>query len=88
MEYREIAGELGRTRARVAGLKQVLRALEGGSARVVVLAQDADGPIRARVRGRCEALGVPCVEGPAMRELGPACRLDVPTAVACLIHNP
>ncbi len=86
MNYQDMEQDLGRPRARLAGLKQVLRAVEDGSARAVVLARDVDEPIRARVRERCEAADVPCVEGPSMQELGQTCRLDVATAVACLLR--
>jgi large subunit ribosomal protein L7A len=69
----------------MAGLKQVLRALEDGKVEAVALAEDADDHIRRRVRARCDALGVPCADAPTMHELGTACKLDVGTAVACVL---
>jgi large subunit ribosomal protein L7A len=87
MEYDEIVKILSRPKARLAGLKQVQRAMEAGKAAVVVLADDADDHIRRRVRARCQELGVQCVEGPVMSELGAICRLDVGAAVACVIKE-
>jgi large subunit ribosomal protein L7A len=87
MEYDDIMKALSRPKSRLAGLKQVLRAMESGKAAAVVLADDADDHIRRRVRSRCEALGVPCHEGPVMSELGSQCRLDVGTAVACILKD-
>jgi large subunit ribosomal protein L7A len=87
MEYDDIVKSLSRQKNRLAGLKQVLRALEAGKAEAVVLADDADDHIRRMVRGRCDTAGVPCYEGPVMAELGSLCRLDVGTAVACVLKD-
>lgn len=87
MEYDEIVKTLSRQKNRLAGLKQVLRALEDGRAEAVVLADDADDHIRRRVRSQCQTKGVPCHDGPMMAELGSMCRLDVGTAVACVLKN-
>ena len=87
MEYESIVKNLSQQRGRIAGLKQVLRALEGGKAAVVILADDADDHIRRKVKAQCAAHGVPCVEGPLMAELGAACKLQVGTAVACMIKD-
>jgi large subunit ribosomal protein L7A len=87
MDYDEIVKILPKPKARLAGLKQVQRALETGRAAAVVLADDADDHIRRRVRARCEELGVPCFDGPTMAELGALCRLDVGAAVACVLKD-
>lgn len=87
MEYEEIVKTLSRQKSRLAGLKQVLRALDDGRAAAVVLADDADDHIRRTVLSRCEAAGVPCHDGPVMAELGMLCRLDVGTAVACVLRD-
>ena len=87
MEYECIVKTLSQQRSRVAGLKQVLRMLESGKAAVVVVADDADDHIRRKVLSQCAAHGVKCVEGPLMAELGAACRLQVGTAVACVIKE-
>jgi large subunit ribosomal protein L7A len=87
MEYDEIVKLLSKPKSRLAGLKQVLRALEAGRAAAVVLADDADDHIRRRVRSRCVELGIQCFDGPAMAELGALCRLDVGAAVACVLKE-
>lgn len=87
MDYDELIKTLSREKRRLAGLKQVLRALECGKAAVVVLADDADDHIRRRVMSLCQAHGVPCEDGPTMSELGLHCRLDVGTAVACVLKD-
>lgn len=87
MENDDILKMLSRPKNRLAGLKQVLRALENGKAEAVVLADDADDHIRRRVKSLCQTQGVPCVDGPTMGELGRLCRLDVGTAVACTLRD-
>ncbi len=86
MENAEIFIALTRQKHRLAGLKQVARALESGKAESVVLADDADDHIRRKVRLLCQQQGVLCVDGPAMADLGRMCRLDVGTAVACVLR--
>jgi large subunit ribosomal protein L7A len=87
MEYEDIVKILPKPKARMAGLKQVQRALDAGKAAAVVLADDADDHIRRRIRARCLELGVQCLDGPTMAELGTLCRLDVGAAVACVLKN-
>jgi len=87
MEYDDIVKALSHPKSRMAGLKQVMRALEDGKVEAVALAEDADDHIRRRVRSRCVALGVPCADAPTMYELGTVCRLDVGTAVACVLKT-
>jgi large subunit ribosomal protein L7A len=87
MEYDEIVKILPKPKARLAGLKQVQRALDAGTAAAVVLADDADDHIRRRIRARCQEMCVQCVDGPPMAELGALCRLDVGAAVACVLKE-
>jgi large subunit ribosomal protein L7A len=87
MEYDEIVKILSKPKARLAGLKQVQRALEAGKAAVVMLADNADDHIRRRITARCEELGIQCADGPSMAELGALCRLDVGAAVACIVKE-
>lgn len=87
MKYDDLIRTLSRPKSRLAGLKQVLRALEAGRVEAVVLADDADDHICRRIRSRCEALGVECHDGPVMSELGALCHLDVGTAVACVLKD-
>lgn len=62
---------------RIAGLKQVLKALEAGRLERVYLARDAQAHLAARVEQACVKAGVECVDVASMRELGTACGIDV-----------
>lgn len=82
MDYRAIANtpksEL------VVGFKQVLKGIEEGTARCVVVASDSDSFIIERVTERAKFYGVQIVECPTRAELGRLCRVDVPTATALI----
>ena len=70
---------------RVAGAKQVRRALNDGRAAKLFLAADADPRVTdplARLAGEKE---VPAEEVPTMKQLGAACSLAVGCAVAALL---
>ena len=87
MEYDEIAKILTQPQRRVAGLKQVQRAVEQGKVRWVVLAQDADESIRREVQTFCAEHAAPCIAGPDKAALGATCRLQVATAVAAILKE-
>ena len=70
---------------KVAGAKQVRRALNDGRAAKLFLAADADPRVTdplARLAGEKE---VPAEEVPTMKQLGAACSLSVGCAVAALL---
>lgn len=71
---------------RAVGTKQVIRAVEGGQAACVYLANDADSHIRQKIMAACQAAGVPVEEVSSMQELGKACRIQVGAATACLMY--
>ena len=62
--------ELQNAEKRVVGTKQVLRALNGGTAARVFLAKDADGFIYHRVNALCEETKTPVTMVDTMQELG------------------
>ncbi len=68
--------------ARVAGVKQVRRALTGGVAKKLFLAADADPGITAPLEELARAAGVPVERAESMRALGRACGIAVGAAVA------
>ena len=70
---------------KVVGAKQTRRALSGGQARAVYLAEDADPRVTEAIRELCQERGVPVCDVPTMRELGQACGIAVGAAVAALI---
>jgi len=77
--------------ARVAGVKQTLRALtatdRNGGVQTLFTARDADPFVTRRVIGMAGEKGVPVVEADSMRALGAACGLQVGAAVAAVLKT-
>ena len=71
-------------RSKVAGGKQVRRAVSGGSARRVFLARDAGPKITEPLEELCAQRGVPVEWVPSMKELGAACGIAVGSAAAAI----
>ncbi len=71
--------------ARLAGVKQTVRALESGRAARVFLALDADPRITEPVEKLAEEKGVPVEKVAHMKELGRSCGIRVGSAVAALL---
>lgn len=71
--------------ARVAGVKQTRRAIEDGRAARVFLAEDADPRVTGPVEELCAQRDIPVERVPQMRDLGAACGIAVPSAVAALL---
>ena len=69
---------------KVVGAKQTRRALIGGKAVAVYLANDADPQVTDAVRNLCVEHDVPVFDVPSMKELGHACGIAVGAAVAAL----
>ena len=68
----------------VVGFKQVLKGIEEGTARCVVVASDSDSFIYEKVCETAKFYSVPIAECPSKAELGRLCRIDVPTATALI----
>ena len=71
---------------KVVGAKQTKRALTGGKAVAVYLAEDADPRVTDAIRELSEQCSVPVHDVPSMKELGRACGIAVGAAVAAEIH--
>ncbi len=71
---------------KVVGAKQTKRAIAGGNAVAVYLADDADPRVTDAIRDLCVECGVAVYDVPAMKELGLACGIAVGAAVAALIR--
>ncbi len=71
---------------KVVGVKQTLKALQKGQARVVYIAQDADRKLLEPIIEQCSKLGIPIVPVGTMTDLGRACLIDVGAAVASIIE--
>ena len=74
------------TANKVVGAKQVKRALSDGRAGKVFLAADADPRVTEPVEQLCAECGVPVERVPLMKDLGSACGISVPSAVAALLR--
>ena len=70
---------------KVAGVKQVRRALQGGRARELFLAKDADPALTEPLAQLAGQQGVQTQWVDTMRELGRACGIAVGAAVAALL---
>lgn len=71
----------------VVGLKQTKKAIESNRASLVFVAEDADGYVVYPLKQLCEEKSVEIVQVPSMKELGKACHIDVPTAVAAIVKD-
>ena len=72
---------------KVVGLKQTLRAIREKTATTVFLAKDASPDIYDRVVDLCSVDGVKIVYADTMKQLGSACKIDVPSAVAAVLKS-
>ncbi len=82
-------GKMERIKANphVVGLKQTKKTIEANKAHLVFIAQDADGYMVAPLEKLCEENSVEIVYVDSMKELGRACHIEVPTAVATIVKN-
>ena len=67
------------------GLNQTKKAVNGGRAKKVYAANDADELFLLQIKRMCENKSVPVDEGATMSELGLACNIDVDCAVCAII---
>ena len=65
---------------RVVGTKQVLRGIDEGTLRCVVVASDADEFITSKVKAEAQARNVAVIECPSRLELGKACGVKIGAA--------
>jgi len=78
---------LEQDRQRIAGTKQVLRAIRSNRADCVYLAEDADAFLRMQVQQACEQAGIVPVAVESMKQLGALCKIQVGAAVACTLKT-
>ncbi len=74
-----------KTGPKVVGIKQVLRALNEGSALHVFAAEDAEARVVRPVTELCRECGVPLETVPTMTALGAACGISVGASAAALL---
>lgn len=74
-----------KTESKVVGMKQTLKALEKGTAKVVYVAEDADEHMVRQVIDLAEDQAVPVITVETMVQLGQECNIEVRTATAATI---
>ncbi|WP_276358230.1 ribosomal L7Ae/L30e/S12e/Gadd45 family protein [Cohnella caldifontis] len=80
------ASNSGRSEGKVViGTKQTMKAVELGKAAEVMVAQDADPRMVARIVQLCSQRGVKLTRVDTMRSLGKTCGIDVGAAMAALV---
>ena len=76
-----------KTERKVVGVKQSRKAVEGGLARAVFLAEDADPQVTDPMEETARRHQVPVERVSSMKELGAACGISVGAAVAVLLNG-
>ncbi len=74
-----------KTPNKLVGIKQLRKALEAGGVKKVFIAENADPYLTAPLEDRCIALMIPVEPVPTMKQLGTACGISVPAAVAAIL---
>lgn len=68
------------------GVKQTVKAIEKGSAKVVFVAKDAEERVVGKVIELCNKRSIEIKYVDTMKMLGKACNIDVGAAVACTLE--
>jgi len=72
---------------RIVGTKQVIKAAETGTAiRCVIVAQDADDHVKARIMDTCSRFNIDAEVTSSMTELGVLCGIDVGAACVAVLE--
>ena len=71
---------------KVAGTKQVLRALKAGELKRIYVANDIDTFLFQKITRTAEAAGLATVRVESSLELGRACGLEIPAACAGILR--
>lgn len=69
------------------GIKQSLRAIESGTAKIVYIARDADEKVVNSIKESSGSNSLEIVYVDNMKQLGKACGIEVGAAVACLLKG-
>ena len=70
---------------KIVGLKQVVNSIENKNAKKVFLAKDVAPDIYDKIVDLCKSNNVEIEFADTMKQLGNACKIDVPAAVAAII---
>lgn len=77
-------GDVPQARRILVGAKQLKKAILGGSARQVFLAEDADPAVTEPLEGLCRQYGIPYSYVRSKQDLGRACHIEVGAAAAAI----
>ena len=69
---------------KIVGFKQVVNTIEKGSAKKVFLAKDVSPDIYDHILNLCKVNEIPVEFTDTRKQLGNACKIDVPAAVAAI----
>lgn len=67
------------------GIKQSLKAVENGTAKIVYIAEDADEKVKNSIKNAIGNRPLEVFHVDTMKQLGKACGIEVGAAVACLL---
>jgi len=84
-EGERMLSELECASNKVVGTKQVLKALEGNTAKKVFVAEDIDPDLRAKLINAASAANCDLCSIQSMKELGKACGIQVGAAAAAIL---
>ena len=70
---------------KIVGLKQVVNSIEKGNAKKVFLAKDVAPDIYDNILNLCKVNEIDIEFADTRKQLGAACKIDVPAAVAAII---
>ena len=76
-----------KTKSKVIGVKQSLKAVKAGAARCVYFAEDADPMLLDPIRELCTAAEIEMIAAESMDMLGQACGIDVGATVVVLLED-
>lgn len=76
-----------RTNNKTIGVKQTLKAVEGGKARTVFIARDAEEKVVGKIKELCDKNSIEIVYVESMKQLGKACGIEVGAAAACVLKS-
>lgn len=79
--------DLKKASNRTVGMKQTLKAIQVGNAKLVFLAEDVDDYISKRIEEQCRVSGVDITMVGSMEELGKACGIAVGAATAAILEE-
>ena len=85
-ENDKIYNSVAAAKSRVAGVNQVRDGVADGTVKLVVLASDADKPVRDKVGSMCRLKRVKLIEADSKLRLGQAAGIDVSCAAVGIIE--